>query len=591
MKVDKKIAEFPSDDHYWYLTGVGPISISENDFRIEIDFVAMDYPNFKKAPLFNKGWVIRNDNNQIKRAYLNPVGVDYLGFAETGSVWHKQKLIYSPSSYNTNAAQLTVKILEAGKAKLSTIESEIEVPYIYHPFAKSNIKSSCLILSNDNFENTGSKPLSKVIIPSSEVFRFYYCGSGYFIKQLIGNGIPDDKLFVRSDTRLDNKSKEAYINIRKALNYFDLHYAGRLATCPKAQQAAINIGRKLHFNHLKDGSPFLEAELPFLGSSNLSVVGRYIKLKENLDSEELGFLVYSIIGCSARLPYEKLWYDRDNDNRKTNNPSEVKEVKGPFPKNPLNPSEDSLISSTATADNEFTKVPIDFQLEKKFGHVPEIEQVKKDQQQVRTLGNKSNWPADVDSYSTSENQNDGFNIAPGEIQTLEENLSIDFSNLDKVIQVLRHQNIDCHYKSNSSNWAESYHYQSFPIFYTGFMGDNIKKWCQVKTITVQNYKIRQRRIVVVRLISAGRSYYLFELEAQNSERYSRVIIHRPGAPILLDTELNKVLRLMVENKGRWTRCDLSPMKIQKRAFDHLKNDTAEKVVKRISDYLNQVAKF
>ena len=71
------ITEFPADDEYWLLSWVGPVSVYENDYRIDIDLVAIDFEKYKVNPTILT--YLKKEKNYLK-GVLHPTNNSLLGF-------------------------------------------------------------------------------------------------------------------------------------------------------------------------------------------------------------------------------------------------------------------------------------------------------------------------------------------------------------------------------------------------------------------------------------------------------------------------------------------------------------------------------
>ncbi|MBO0952638.1 hypothetical protein [Fibrella forsythiae] len=582
------ITEFPDDGEYWLLSWVGPVGIYESDHRIEVDLVAIDYERYEKDPTIIS-YIKKTDQNFVKRKTIKSIGIECLVVINVGSVWRNKKLVSTPLR-NSKFNDLTVKLRQAEMSTIKPVNSIVELPYKYHPFSGEHCNSDCLVIDSPFFTvESGNHKITKILIPPSELMKFYYCGSSYVIKHLIGTGIQDDQLFTKADTRINDETKEAYINMRKGTVDNDCLILGRIAVCSVALQNATDIGRQIRYAFYSKKKPYLNAKFPFNGATTLSVKGKVICLKEGIDNPEYGFLVYAILLCTAPFPFEKLFFDRDNNNQQTEDALEEKKASPSALKKPADPTPNASISSTESADSHFSNVLTPIPIDDRFGHVPPAERVQKDQQKVRTIGRVPIYTIDTETYTTSGLPSDTTGIAPTTLTT-EDNQDLgntDYTALQRIVSCLRWFNLYCLYY----NWYEWKYSPSFIDFpFPAYLGTNqsVKNWRLINSVRGKSkVPLKVRRLTIVKIIHGGTGFYLVDCEARTSERFSRVLLHTPGRFNIDHLLMAKTISLLMDNKGIWSKCDLTSFNIIKQPFDHLKKDSPSAVAERLVRYINR----
>lgn len=593
---DYRIEEFPKGDQHWLLTWVGHVSIDENGYRIEVDLVEIDYEQYKTKPTVFS--YLKRDTEAKKegepkrlcRKIIKSVGIDYIAILDIGSVWRNQQLVDTPIN-NQSFHTLTVEVNQPDSCIIERVDVVVEKPQKYHPFSALHRQSKCLVIQ-DNFsvpnEKQTQNQIRKILIPPSELIKFYYCGSGYVIKQLIGTGIQEDQLFVRSDTKINQKSGEVYVNMRKGTVDEDHFVIGRIAGCTTAYKRATSIGKNLLLDFKAGVSPYLAAKFPFSTRTVLTVKGKYIRLDEANSDSSLGFLVYAIQKCTAPFPFTKLWYDRDNNNQQKDEPLEVKEGNKTALKQPSVPADDSLINSISAADRQLKNVRISISFESRFTNMPPAERVQKEHQLVKTLGNTPTYTADFERYTTSGTHSVGNNTAPGTLIPAESEY-IGYAYLSAIVAHLREFGFRCKYlKWSKSEWesSESFCDSEFP---TNQDGDkSVASWRLYFSSRMNNGDSKRvRRLAIVWIVQGGTSFYLIDCESRPSERFSRVILHIPGQLKMSRPVIEKVIRLLLAHKGIWRNCDVSPYGLVKQAFDHRETDQASSIGDRLRRYINR----
>ncbi|MGG7666040.1 hypothetical protein [Dyadobacter sp. BHUBP1] len=588
-----QIPEFPDGDQYWYLAWVGKVSQNQNDYLIEVDFVAIDYALYLQKPNSHASFVIKDQYGSFRKTAKVNVGL--VGLLEIGSIWYKTKMVTAPSS-NAGISKARIRISDAQKAQLSTIDREIDIPHKYYPYnlAKRHNQSPCVMIGSDSFANfSEERPVRKIIIPTSEVVRFFYSGSNSLLKQVFSGGIPRDEVYVHSKSRFDTETREAFIQIRKKMLDSDAEYIGRFVFCPIANTRVIQISQELQLAHQHAIDPFIKANLPLTGSAAISLCGKYVKSSEDTDQTggEWAFLAYSIINVKADYPYTKLWFDRDNNTDQTQNALQYKDAQPNWQTSPELPAADVEISSTETANPQINSAHLSGQVRTKFLLSPPIEKVKKHQQKVKTLGKHFAMPQDVPRASVSENSggHDGL-TAHTQIESIQPSDGIDWEDLNELVEELTRMGLTCKYLTRTTHWQESDHPGRKVSFHqTAQMSKSVRNWCTIKEDVGGRLRSRSRLATFLKISSQNTAYYLIDCEARSNERFSRGLVYIPSRPILTDTHLNWITINLATVQGKWKHWR-SPQNIyiHKQAFDHLGKDTPRKVAERLVAYIKRV---
>lgn len=252
------------------------------------------------------------------------------------------------------------------------------------------------------------------------------------------------------------------------------------------------------------------------------------------------------------------------------------------------PTDGSRIDSTTTPDPQTSRVPVARLVGDKFIHRPEVERVKKEQQQVQTLGGRPKWLGQVEGYSTSDNPTEQGDTAYGTLETQQETPAVDYTALESIVGQLHQTGITCTYLHRSSNWSENTAVSDFAFPVYDPTSTSIGRWRLVPTTDNNSTgRKRVRRIAIVRMVRGGTGYYLVECEARPSERFSRVLLHQPGTLSMSPTLLDAILRMLALNRGVWSHCNLTTLGLIKQPFHHLADDTPTAVAKRLMRYISR----
>ena len=592
--------DFPLDGEYWMVTWVYLVTLKENDYYFTIDLVALkDGQVLKEAKPYRPG-------NYTGRHLTISTGYHFLPLTEVGSVWYNQRLIFTPSTASQAAVQLTLTIPDPQRAlsvPLHTLVKGAPKLPVFHPFGHLNNEllgsSWCQVLKSNDFTIRDGERISLLVIPPAEIIRFYYCGSDSMLKQLLANGIPYDQVYLQEATRYDQDTQELFVRIRGHLQDSDALYVGRLAGDKVAHQAATALGKDIQLNLMHHKVSHLNASFPFADSTKLQVAGKWFKMKPN--STRWAFMVYSIISCSAELPFSKLLFYRENDNEQKEDSVEEKQESNQVTKEPVLPSDGAQIGSTTSPSPGFTKGRVELLVaaEDKFTTAPPVERVRKEQQLVAIKGRRLRWAVELQKYTLSGDglppEGEPVGRIGTDVLSDEKGKGVDFSQFSAITEQLRVAHITCQYVNytshNSSDSSElldeytDFKYPAQPLLFS----PEVKRWLFLQTRLNRNDSPKQiRRVIVLQLIYSETSFYLIECQNRKSENFSRLLIKPNRLDYNRNLLLNELLRELASAKGRWSKVDVLALKIRKQAIHHGEHDTPSDVALRVIGYLKKL---
>ena len=597
------IKEFPEGEQYWMVVWVYLVDLEQNDYFLILDLTEVkDFSVFSKP----KPYVSSNYSKEYRTIR---VGHPFLPVLEIGSVWHQKKLVFSPSRQAHKESILEIHISDpqiAFSIPLNELDKRAGHLSSYHPFERlyerdkrKLFSSPCHVLGADAFTAIGSKQADLLIIPPSELIRFYHCGSANLLRQVFANGILHDQVYLREATRYDATSQKLYLIMRGHLRDSDAQFVGRLAGDETAHRVVTALGKSIHWNLIKYPTSHLDTGFPFAGPTRLRVAGKWIKIATG--SNGWAFLVFSIISCSAELPYKGLHYYRENDNTQTENPTEIREADNRRIKEALLPQDGADISSVdkASAGLAAGELLMLTAAGDKFLQAPPTTRIPKEQQLVGTTDQLPRWYVELPRYSVSGDEDvhgDGFvgPVVPEvEAEPPKREEGVDYSQFREVTEQLRELDIICQYIIHS-RLRDGYGYTS--AVYTDFAYPYVsavpatKSWLPIQSPRDKTgTEKRNRRVVVLQLTYGGTVFYLIECEARSSENFSRLLLKHTDLDYRLELLLDDLLLPLAECKGIWTGVWKNPAlavrKADTHAIYHTKTDTPAHVAERISRYI------
>lgn len=604
------IPDFPKDEQYWMVTWIYLITLKSNNYLLTVDLAAINIAEFNEQHY-------RANNFTSKRRTIQ-VASGFLPVIEIGSIWHHQRLFFSPSASaqadkaNDKVNTLTVTITSPKKALSITLEKLAQaVDHIasVHPFdsfGKNLLRSSpCRVLKPEAITLQYGKKIGFLIIPPSEILRFYHCGSDSLLTQLLAGGIPYDQVFLREATRFNPLTGELFVRIRGHLNDSDALYAGRLAGDQTAYEEATNFGKHIQRNLINNGVSHLDTGLPFAGPTKLEVVGKWIKTTAG--PHKWAFLVYAILSCTARMPFQKLLFYRENDNTQTENPDQEEQVPRGTMRQVEVPASGARVNSTAPPSPGLAQGKLELLIaaDQKFLQSPPVERIKKEQQLIARRWRQPRWYVHPDSYTLADSDSIGLGDDDefGSVSTDEvteplpsSGAGVEFSQFREITEALRAEQITCLYLDYANHMATHTAYVDFP-FPTYSVTSKTERWLLVQTKVAESTgqhlsnrkKKTTRRVVALQLTYGGRRFYLVECEARKSESFSRCLLTSNTPVYDLALLLGNLFDQLAEKKGRWSKIKLSGLDIAKQAIHHGKQDTPSSVAQRILGYLRRMS--
>lgn len=277
------------------------------------------------------------------------IPVEYLCILRLGDVWKKGVLIRRSEEHHVTTHFENIDISDSNTYTVQSgykgADLRYFIPLKFHPghLSATNVHCEVIEISSER----------KIIIPHYVIIQAYFSSSSYVIKQLFGHGLSTNMLYDPASSFLDNG--HAYILLNQRVHDVAAAEVARIAFDKNTHYAASLISQSLAMRKFaQPGRLNPKTKLPFIGKTDWKVYGKW------LDKDKNDFIVFGIINCSAKLPFETLEFykgpsyepkapkSEDGGGPKEGGPPRWPGPKIPKPRHPLNlepsdlPDNDSL---------------------------------------------------------------------------------------------------------------------------------------------------------------------------------------------------------------------------------------------------------
>lgn len=231
-----------------------------------------------------------------------------------------------------------------------------------------------------------------VIIPCSEIFRFFYCTSSRMLYTILSDKILDPDHFIIDPARsgtVEGDSDIAVVWLRQWMLNSDRRHIARLFFTPGAFEEAKNIF--LRASGAIDEGAFehaLVALPPLHGQMNLKCI--FKKIVSN--GYERIFVTRIISASNWTLPFREIHYGRDNDGRriaKDKERDDLPDDKRPQKPNVLADGAEIKVIEDLSADNSINPIELnDAEFESRFPELDKIYSPQVEKPNQKTKNNK-----------------------------------------------------------------------------------------------------------------------------------------------------------------------------------------------------------
>jgi|GEM_PF-6123398 len=322
-----KLTDFGTinEQRKWFIAWIGDLEISKNGNTPKIKVLLYPIPDSIDINNF------KAQNSQLTLSESKTIFIDVglIPLFSMGSILEKDVIIKQPEEF-LNKTLVKLKAIDPSKLLIKPIrdfilkmgEKENEQKKIYtypvYDFPLVRFRDTNMIcLSKDILVDS---KYDLIIIPCNEIVRFYFCNSDNITQELHTGGLKDpnrifDPTRIRSKQEIEKNGY--YILLRRNIPLDDFPIAGRIAYSEEAMAAAKLIYSSIQESSLNSGKSInVKSFFPFSSGSNLEVTGREIRAK-GINNEYFGkkiFLVYNLITCTGKWPFNEIEYSKEESN-------------------------------------------------------------------------------------------------------------------------------------------------------------------------------------------------------------------------------------------------------------------------------------
>ncbi|MBX7223945.1 MAG: hypothetical protein K1Y36_28780 [Blastocatellia bacterium] len=588
---------FPQDGRIWRLEWIGEVELnplvpSEPLIRVVLTPLK---PTAISDQLLNS---IRGYDHVD--AITVQVGTGLIPILQIGTFWKHGRLVRAPwkrltssvFTYRNLLVSSTTAVTDAVSENLEMLNSAV------YPAVRWCNRSKFLAL-----EKPGPKDREKagrIIIPCSEIFRFYYANGSFLANSLLLGQLNEagGNLYDATRSRIDEHG-DAYLHARQGVTLEDTPVVARFAFSRYAGRQAQLISPLILKNVNLYNLGLIETRFPFEGRTTLEVSGKAFKTD---GQGPWHFLVFTIQRCSAPFPFRSLdsnrlvKYDKRKGDADASDTSVRKQtIPVGVPENPLNqfevrhqnePSAHLAITVASLDDRRF------LDLEQKFGRrfqrkerlestvEPKYEVVEK--AGVYSTGSGSAHPSDDAPLQLVSRNTDVRDIPESRAELPPESESEVRSRyvragigmfrelLNELCNLIGATWVPLRVQSDTGFPLENAIASYFP---SGLQGKGFHPWA-----FLDREKTIPRQVMIAEISIEDRKLYLFDGERRPRDKYdfcSMLLLWQTDFQVMNEQTIRWILWRSVERYGDWPDPErLALLGIGRRLFQHNQRSTA-----------------
>jgi hypothetical protein len=548
-----RIKEFPNDGQTWRVDWIGSV---ERNYQVPSE------PTIQiiVSPLIEGTTEDAASNKAIdhERRTTIAVGVGQLPLIAVGSLWKNRRWLgtfagKSKTFANLEISPQTVRLVKAD----TSIEGDQLIRRRYHRIG-SGLGSYCLAV-----EWQGD-PYG-IIIPASEIIRFYYATSSDLTKAIFAGDFRHNlnRIVNTNETGFDASARRFYVKLRKEFADADAWVIGRILCCEKAFAGAALVHDSMIKASVQNKARiFPEAAFPFTGKTTLRA---NVKSMKAPDETRWRYIVFSLEHCTALFPFDSILCHRDNSNiaadEETDLPDIEKDQAFPTPKPPVKAPDGELQSEDEPSKNvqgAVVLLPGD-----RFGAITGLELEKPEKEMCHYIsGHHIKLPEHItDEFGTGDGTYADNDIAPTDIisdpvreSTRQAALPSSFKTFKAVVEYLNRQ---------SGMQATIRPATEKTAYIPTTKAKRYAQWSYLDSQT------KERRIVAIAdIVSAGKKYSLVEFQHRESESFRLAIVSLSDSAYINDELMHKLLLALAIREGRWENINPLPPKIVLATLKH-----------------------
>lgn len=249
------------------------------------------------------------------------VGAGLLPFLRVGTLWKNGQALPRPVGVAATLRDLvisseTVTPITMGMVEPNADKRNFIVPPFAYRVGKLGLSSNVVAIRQ------GDDPYS-VLLPTTELLRFYYAGSTNLTSLAIFGA------YSHSLDQIINPQKSGYIpkldrcalRLRRWIHDDDGWLIGRVLNSAIAKQGIRRVYDSIVYRMNRGENAHLDCGFPFAGKTRWHARGMHFKSPRGEDR----FLIFELTRCSAPFPFTELLITRDNSGEQTNAETNIPE--------------------------------------------------------------------------------------------------------------------------------------------------------------------------------------------------------------------------------------------------------------------------
>ncbi len=534
----------------WRVDGIGVVSYSQRGSSRLMLHLSGIQEEFRESPYVKEAL-----NGQYLALSIHPASARHF---LVGSLWRDGSRIYLPpqekSDFFIDTNLASYRRLREG-VEINEIHLKDFLPPAYFKMARESYQG---LLPTGYFvvPVQPGAPFKWMIVPASEVLRFYFGTSERLLHSIINGSLSKFVDWERS--RIDNY--EPVLHVEKNLSRLEAFVLGRALENKQAfraltgvQQylAGISIKNKTRLDQEHAPLPFvLRTEFPFLGRTRLRVSGKRIVISKPGDSKEWAIFAMFIDQCNHSLGFSRVIQesdiprdvsapgDRSSSGRPQLEPQIEDEEKYEFDDVPADAKIKRVVSKTFT--NQFPAFA-----RMKFEHKRPIADPSYGRPPIPGEVPVRNLTINDGEYSADASNNvgvSGFDSFAYETETA----------LTQFIEAINH----LRKLPGASGWQIQSHNLTGQQNLTlkgerlAYFPEHIKRVRSWHIVELPSGDTRPRQVMLIEIKLDKARFYICEMELKNKEAQCTIVLFRQDFSIVEDDEFRELL-ILTALRNRW----------------------------------------
>jgi hypothetical protein len=586
LKQEIVLAEFPQDGRLWLVSRIGDIVYNrESDENRATIVLAPLASNFGLASRRSFPDLLRDAAKQVE------IGAGMLSEILVGSIYRNGKPVQVPEGY---AEKLYFWINDVRRCATCTQEELVKMGFGI-PLLGDTLASQSLYAVYERGDNKWLQGITHVLLPHSEIARFYYFDSSVLAKLMTNGGVLNGQLYTLDYDKLGaGRQEEIREWAREGIEFMLLHDwipEGSIPTVAKlrfnqeAHDSALAIHSTLYSGFTQaNGRAPLQARFPFTGVTKINVYGCKVG-----HGNAQAFLVCEIAACSKQFLWRPFKYNWVTDRRRELSGGEKTQVTGRKGRHTVAArKEGDVVADTAEGANSgATRLGVEgharpgrFNIDASM-----MERAPKDGLQaggVKSVRKETGFGKfTTDGKSDSLSKAGGMDIYAAQ-QDNESKQGLKESYRDKYIgrfakaveKLKQHgYSIQSISIGNTTRERGGLKMTLFPV--NQAINTEVKNWAHLNRYA-QGKKNKPRGVAIVEITKDLRFWYASEIEPRaENQTFSVAVFATDGFSQLSISKLDVFLALVMNQEGMHLHRLNGKQGLQVKAVDHLSGDFSE----------------